>query len=56
MLDLHSFARAANQAFDLSAGEASMPLTLVEVAPLHAGAGRAGQSGPGRRLILPDPA
>ena len=34
MLDLQTFARAANQEFDLAIGEGTMTLTLVEAAPL----------------------
>ena len=36
MPNLQSFAGVAHEAFDLSVGEATMPLTLVEVAPLPA--------------------
>lgn len=36
MLSIQNFAGAANQMFELSIGEASMPLTLVEVIPLPA--------------------
>ena len=34
LLPLERFASVANQTFDLSIGEASMPLTLVDVKPL----------------------
>lgn len=34
-LSLQNFASVAHQGFDLSMGEASVPLTLVEVKPIH---------------------
>ncbi len=34
LLSVENFAAAAKQSFDLSIGEASLPLTLVEVQPL----------------------
>ena len=34
MMDLQDFARAANQEFDVFVGEATVMMTLVDVAPL----------------------